>query len=305
MTSSKTAPTKSQADASLLIRNRANEVVAQCSLWWHNVPPYPQHKLGVIGNYAASDEQAAAELLEQACTRLAAQGCTIAVGPMNGNTWQPYRFVTERGNERPFFLEPNNPDAWPRQFVARGFAPMAEYYSTLTTDLTVRDERMKSIAQRMTSQDITLRTLRPQDFGAELGRIYEVSALAFRHNFLFTTICEAEFVAQYEPLKSYVQPELVLLAEQQQKLVGYLFAVPNALQAVIDTFVIKTVAVLPEQQWAGLGSLLVARCHEIGASLGYKKAIHALMHEANSSRSISGHYAQPIRRYTLFAKELG
>jgi hypothetical protein len=38
--------------------------------------------------------------------------------------------------------------------------------------------------------------------------------------------------------------------------------------------------------------------------LGYRYAIHALMVEDNRSRKISAHYAQVMRRYTLFAKPL-
>lgn len=300
-------PSQNCADEELVLRNRHEEGIARCSLWWRNVPTYPNHRLGLIGRYkteATTPDDVAAQLLEQACARLAANGCTLAVGPMDGNTWQPYRFVTERGNEPPFFLEPNHPDEWPRHFFANGFAPLAEYYSTLTTDLTVRDARIEATAQLMTSLGVTLRSLRRTEFTAELARIYAVSARAFQNNFLYTPISQTDFIAQYEPLKRFVQTELVLLAECEQHVVGFLFAVPNALQAVMDMFIIKTVAVLPEQQFAGLGSLLVARSHEIAASLGYKRAIHALMHEANRSRKISSRYAQPLRRYTLFAKEL-
>ena len=304
MTSSKTATTKSQADAQLFIRNRADEIIAQCSLWWQNVPPYPNHRLGLIGNYSASDAPAAAELLAQACAQLAENDCSLAVGPMNGNTWQSYRLVTERGSEPPFFLEPNNPATWPQHFIRQGFASLAEYYSTLTTDLTVCDERVDASAQRMAAQSITLRALQMDDFEHEMAYLYTVAAQAFQQNFLYTPISEAQFIAQYQPLKSFVQPELVLLAEHKGRVIGFLFAVPNALQAVCDTFIIKTVAVLPEAQYAGLGSLLVARSHAIATTLGYKRAIHALMHESNRSRRISQHYSQPLRRYTLFAKAL-
>ena len=58
--------------------------------------------------------------------RLAAERCTIAIGPVDGNTWQRYRLITEPGTEPPFFLEPDNPDAWPGQFTAAGFTPLAQ-----------------------------------------------------------------------------------------------------------------------------------------------------------------------------------
>ncbi|MBS1810586.1 MAG: GNAT family N-acetyltransferase [Acidobacteria bacterium] len=295
---------KTLPDASLVRRNGTGEIVAQCSLWWQSVPPDPDHRLGLIGNYAATDTAAAMDLLMQACGQLAAEGCTLAVGPMNGNTWQPYRFVTERGDEPSFFLEPNHPETWPQHFIAQGFKSLADYYSTLTTDLTIRDADSEAREQRMADLGVTIRALRMGDFREDLGRIYEVSAQAFQRNFLYTPIGPQEFISLYEPLKPFVQPELVLMAEQRGRLIGYLFAVPNVLQVLIDTFIIKTVAVLPEQQFAGLGSLMVARSHEIAAARGYKRAIHALMHETNKSRRISQHYSRPMRRYSLLARAL-
>src|SRR5690348_7868669 len=43
--------------------------VARCSLWWSAAPSYPDHRVGLIGHYAASDS-AAPELLALACRRL-------------------------------------------------------------------------------------------------------------------------------------------------------------------------------------------------------------------------------------------
>jgi hypothetical protein len=90
--------------------------------------------------------------------------------------------------------------------------------------------------------------------------------------------------------------------------VGYLFAVPDLAQAArgeaIDTFLIKTVAILPDPDLRGLGSVLVARAHQQGLRIGFRRCIHALMHESNVSRNISGHYATTMRRYTLYSREI-
>jgi hypothetical protein len=55
---------------------------------------------------------------------------------------------------------------------------------------------------------------------------------------------------------------------------------------------------------AGLGNVLVARCQQAARALGFRRAIHALMHESNNSRNLSAHYAKPFRRYTIFARDL-
>src|SRR4030095_15317427 len=83
--------------------------IAQLSLWWREAPQLAGARVGVIGHYAASSNDAAATLLEHATRRLSAQGCTLAVGPMDGNTWRSYRFVVERGPEQPLLLETHHP----------------------------------------------------------------------------------------------------------------------------------------------------------------------------------------------------
>jgi GNAT superfamily N-acetyltransferase len=91
--------------------------------------------------------------------------------------------------------------------------------------------------------------------------------------------------------------------------VGFVFGLPDLLRQrrgiPDDTVIIKTLAVLPGRRAAGLGGLLVARCHQAAQRLGFARAIHALMHEGNGSRNICAERARTIRRYALFARRLG
>jgi hypothetical protein len=49
----------------------------------------------------------------------------------------------------------------------------------------------------------------------------------------------------------------------------------------------------------------VGRVQQIGCELGFQRCIGALMHERNTLVcNISAAYGKPIRRYTLFAKDL-
>jgi GNAT superfamily N-acetyltransferase len=300
------------ADQHLCAVEDEGEIRAQCSLWWKLVPPLANHKVGVIGHYAAADNDAACVLLCEAIAQLRANGCTIAIGPMDGNTWRRYRFVTGAGSIEPpepeFFLEPANPPEWPAQFVRAGFTPIAEYYSALNSDLGRKDERIEAMSARIDRAGISIRSARGADMRDELERIYAVSRIAFTRNFLYTELPLEAFVAQYRPLLARTEPDLILLAERGTDLVGYLFSIPDFAQAMrgaaIDTIIVKTVAILPDPELRGLGSLLVARGQEAGHRLGFRRAVHALMHENNLSRNISRHYAQTMRQYRLFGMEL-
>lgn len=285
------------------------KILARCSLWWTNVPAFsrPNQRLGLIGHYAAQEAEAGRTLLDHACAQLQAQGCALAVGPMDGNTWRSYRLITDRGTEPPFFLEIQHPADWPKHFSDCGFSVLANYFSALNANL-MQDPRLAELRQRVSGQGIHVRPFDPAHFDQEISRIYELSISGFGNNFLYSSIGWEDFYGMYSPIKPHLRPELVLIAEREEKPVGFLFALPDLLQAqrrqAVDTVIFKTVAVLPQLGGSGLGSLLVAEGHRIAAELGFKRAIHALMYEDNISRKISAHYAKPMRRYSLFAKEL-
>lgn len=281
---------------------------ARAALWWSHVPPMDDELLGVIGQFCAESENDAAALLSRACEELRARGCTLAVGPMDGNTWRRYRFVTEAGEEPPFLMEPSNPKEWPQWWRNFGFESLAEYFSSATDDLTMRDPRVDKVAARLTKDGVTIRPLDPARFEDELAMIFEVSLASFTENFLYTPLPREAFLGQYFAIKDRVRPELVLLAEQDRRPVGYVFALPDYAQAQrgvpVTTVIVKTLAVLPGRRHAGLGAWLLAEVHAAAQRLGFARAIHALMHETNKSRNLSAHYAKTFRRYTLFSKRI-
>jgi GNAT superfamily N-acetyltransferase len=281
---------------------------AQAWLWWTHVPSLAGERLGVIGQFHAASSQGAHAILTKACDELRTRGCSLAVGPMDGNTWRRYRLVTDPGDEPPFFLEPTNPPEWPQWWRESGFESLAEYYSTASDDVTTRDPRLEGVAHRMAAAGIAIRPIDLSRFEAELSCIHDVSVLSFQNNYLYTPLPRDAFVAQYRAVQACVRTELVLLAEQAGKPVGYVFAIPDRAQAQrgepVTSFIVKTLAVLPGRAYAGLGALLLGRVHDAAHRLGFTRVIHALMHESNNSRNLSAHYAQTIRRYTLFQRRL-
>jgi GNAT superfamily N-acetyltransferase len=283
--------------------------LAECSLWWSQAPTLPNHRLGTIGHYRAECDSAAQTLLAVACDRLRRAGCTCAIGPMDGSPWRRYRFVTDVGTEPAFFLEPQNPPQWPQQFTAAGLSPLASYISSLNPDLSRHDVRLGKAGDRLRSVGVTLRSLRDGELEGYLPRIYRVCCAAFKNNYLYADLDEADFLCQYKKLLDVLRPELVIVAEQRSETVGFLFAVPDFLRAAaglpLDTFIIKTVAVLPHRELGGLGAVLVGEAQQLGTQMGFRRCIHALMQMGNMlARNISSAYAEPIRTYTLFARDL-
>jgi GNAT superfamily N-acetyltransferase len=305
--------TQHQADVHCLLLENG-EPVARCSLWWTQTPAYKTGKVGLIGHYAAQSDEAAIELLNQACQSLAEKGCTFVIGPMDGSTWRRYRFVTESPlNAVPFLLEPTNPPEYPKQWLNCNFQPLAQYTSTLQVSLEpdpdVSERLEKLVKTRLAKAGISFRSLDKSKMKEELEAIFDITIKSFTHNFLYTPISKVEFMNDYQKVLPFALSELVLFAELKEQPIGYVFALPDILQKqrgeALDTFIVKTLAVLPEHTNKGLGTVLVDLVVRKAREIGFRKAIHALMLETNQSQTISERFqSQLLRRYTLYAKKL-
>jgi Acetyltransferase (GNAT) family. len=318
-------------DLHLAVPDDGAGCAARCSVWWADTPGYGDETVGLVGHYAAATADAGRAVLDRACRRLADEGCTCAIGPMDGATWEPYRFVTERGDRPPFVLEPWHPPDYPEHFRDAGFAPLARYVSAIGADF---DEGHAPSPSNPPRNDVRIRALNLDCFEAELRRLHGLVTASFADNFLYAPLSEDDFVALYRPHRSRIDPTLVRLLEQEQgdgtRLVGLAFLIPDVLQSKttsslplgaqsktafslplgaqverggsVDAAVLKTLAVHPDLTGQGLGRWLTEHAHRGAQARGYRHVIHALMHEDNVSRNL-GH-GPPFRRYTLFRREL-
>jgi len=301
-------------DASVIVSQNADEHLSmdgaggRCSLWWNTVPEMPGERLGIIGHFQAVSPEAGECLLEGAKSRLASVGCTMAVGPMDGNTWRRYRVLFERGEEPPFFMEPDNPGWWAAAFQNSGFTALATYSSSLVKDLRRKDPRAERAMKRFEKQGIQFRNVALSRFEEDLRRIYEVSLVSFPNNFLYTPVSEEAFMGQYLPYRDKILPDLVFLAEDAGRPVGYLFAIPDYAEAMrgqaIKTVIGKTLAILPGRRYGGLGVVLTGMLHQRAADLGYSRLIHALQNEENQVQNLTGFFGEKMRRYVLFSCQL-
>ena len=263
--------------------------------------------IGAIGDFEANDSEATAILLECAADYLREQGCRIAVGPMNGNTWRSYRFVVESDGRGPFLLEPRNPAEFPGWWENAGFSVLSQYSSSVIP-LDGSGTISPALRARLERSGVKIRELDPARYDEELGKIYQVSLKSFANNFLYTPLEEEAFLDAYRKVRDRVDPDFVRIAERDGVVCGFVFGIPD-LEALArgekPAVIVKTLAVDPDARCAGLGSLLVDELHRIGWEKGYTEAIHALQHETNTSLKITGrHHGEVFRRYALFSKLL-
>jgi GNAT superfamily N-acetyltransferase len=151
----------------------------------------------------------------------------------------------------------------------------------------------------------SFRPLDLEHFDAELDVLFELSLEAFAQNPYYSPIEAGAFRAMYEPLRARMDPEFVQVAmDRDQRPCGYLFAFsdpPAAGSGAVARLIAKTVAVTPRARGQGLANHMLDRLRAAGWRRGHREMIHALMHVANASTSMSSrHGGRLFRRYALW-----
>lgn len=296
------------ADQHFAVLDEHERVRARCSIWWRDIANVNGSTTGAIGHYAATDAGHGQAVLRYAMRELKNRRCDLAVGPLDGSTWRHYRFVTERGTAKPFFLEPDNPDEWPAHFETLGFAPLAHYVSEINPDMANRQPELGELRRKFADLGVQIGPVNVEDPVDDMAGIYKVVCESFRNAFMYTPLDIESYGNMYEPILDTVDPRLMLVAKHDEEVVGFIVAPPDFLQLQyqhkMDAIVLKTVAVLPRQEYSGLGRVLIVDVLKNAIDMGFTTAISALMHVENRSQKISSDCAGPMRGYTLFAREL-
>jgi L-amino acid N-acyltransferase YncA len=297
-----------RADQHFAVLDKDQQVRARCSIWWRDTANVNGSSAGAIGHYAATDAEFGKAVLQHACRELKNRRCDLAVGPLDGNTWRRYRFITERGNARPFFLEPDNPDEWPLHFDSLGFSTLAHYVSEINPDMANRQPELGSLREKFAGLGVQIDPVDVEDPVDDMAGIYRVVCESFKDAFMYTPLDIDSYCSLYEPMLKQVDPRLMLVAKHDGEVVGFILAPPDFLQLNyqhrMDAIVLKTVAVLPRKEYSGLGRVLIVDLLKNAIDMGFTTAISALMHTENRSQKISSDCAGPMRAYALYAKEL-
>lgn len=262
---------------------------------------YSSQRVGAIGNYECIDDSEAAQvLLNRAMDRIRELGMDYLIGPFNGSTWDDYSFIT--GHSHPnFFLESFNPIYYNQQFLDFGFQAITTRVSGIDRDLSGRRESLEEKERKMQEAGVQIRTICLERYEEELRSLYAFVMKHFRGHDFFSPISWESFRKKYMDLKAWIDPDLVLIAEDEEgKMVGMFFCIQDFLNLDIQCLIAKLAARSPEEKWRGLGDVMMNRMYERARKKGFQAMIHAFMNRGFRSR-LSEEYAGEIyKTYALY-----
>lgn len=255
-----------------------------------------------IGNYeSVNNSHVSTKLMEAVFAEARKQQAEFMIGPMNGSTWDNYRFSIHH-NHSNFLLEPYHPLYYNEQFKANGFKVISSYTSTISHTLQSDMKEVLKQGEEFSKRGVTIRTINMGQYENELKKLYPFIGNAFQTNFLYTPISWSAFKAKYLEATKIIDPEYVLIAEDKdQKIIGFVFCYDDLFHPENKSLIAKTIARNPSKQWTGLGHVLLNRVSTVMKKKGYKSLVNAFLKEDGTSTLLSQHFGtNPYKNYVLY-----
>ena len=288
----------------VLIENGA--IKARAALYDNPHLLFEGKKAACVGNFESTeDPEIAAELLKYIEKEATNLGADYLIGPMNGSTWENYRFSLDHDHPN-FFLEPFHHLYYNELFVTAGFVPISRYSSHIEKDLPCDYPDVLKREKELEENGMTIRGIDLLNFDSELERLYPFTAGAFSENFLYTPADRDSFKAKYTEAAKIINPEFVLIAEDKDRnIVGFIFCYDDLFNTSEKSLVMKTLARNPSEEWKGLGQILGNRIIRLMNEHGYQSQIHAFMIDSGVSTHTSRKFhGTNFKTYALYGKEL-
>ena len=299
----------------IIVFYNENEETAGSLNLWHNRPNYNGKATSYIGNVNILEKyrKNETEIFNEIFENLKNDDIETIIGPLNGTTWNTYRYVTDRGNHPPFLMEPWNEEYYVKLFEKIGFKPLTYYISTIMENMNPvqrghLSKKIEKLKKFNYYKDITVKSTENEDLLVVLNKVYDLTIEAFKNNFLYSELDREIFLKMYMSYEDKIVKKFFKMLYLKDELIGYVFGIPDYAELQykekIETMILKTIAISPKYNGKGMGYILIDELVKEAECSGYKNVIYALMHEKNISKNIGLLLGNELRKYSLFIKEL-
>jgi len=292
---------------------------------------YFKEKRGCVGFFESVDDKTVSRALFKASENwLIEQGMTTMVGPMNFLMYDPSGILIDHYEGIPPLELGYNPEYYAKLFEDYGFTKLSDWYAYRFTDKSEFPEIYYKMRDRIVQREseITYRTPDMNNYQAETEKIMAVFNKAWEDNFGHYPLTEKQIEFFAKELKTIMKPELVIMAEKNEELVGFLLALPDANLALkrangrlfpfglikillgmkkIYRIKIFMMGVLQEFRRKGFDAVFYVEILDRAKKMGYKEADCSLIEENNkiTINMLNRLGAEQYKTYRFYSKTVG
>jgi GNAT superfamily N-acetyltransferase len=189
---------------------------------------------GFFGFFESVDDvEVARTLLQRARQWVFDRGATFLRGPANPSTNYECGMLVDGFDSDPMVMMPYNPRYYPGLMDRVGLTKAKDLYAYLSNTATIEMKKIDRIAAKvLKTTGVRVRPINMKDFQNDVERVWEVYGAAWQRNWGFIPMTREEFFLMGKEMKMILKPDLVLLGEVGDKVVGFALALPDVNQAL-------------------------------------------------------------------------
>jgi GNAT superfamily N-acetyltransferase len=247
---------------------------------------------GFFGFFEAADGDAAECLLGTVRDWARQRGLTVLRGPFNPSINHECGLLVDGFDASPRIMMTYNPPSYAEYLEHFGLRKARDLYAYWFDVAAGLPEKAHRVAERARqTPGLTVRGLDLRRLKEEVGRARQVFDQAWAKNWGFVPLTDEEWDFMATEFRPLLHPDLVLLAEIENKPVGFLLALPDiypVLQGLkrwwwpwvylqlglgwwrVPTLRIALLGLTPDHQSLGLAAVLYEEIFRRGTALGYR-----------------------------------
>ncbi len=286
-----------------------------------------QEQIGFFGSYECIDDQAAANLLLDTARRfLQARGMKVMRGPINFTATE-WGFVVEGYEHEPVLMSPYNPPYYNDQMLNFGMqkAKDLKAFYLLAKDYVI-PERIANMLDRLAQRyRVTVRPADLKNLERDTWYMADIMNKSIAFNWGSYPITREESVQLAKDLRQIVDPNVVLIAEVDEKPIGFLIGLPDinvllkGLNGRLLPFIFRllfqrhkinryrlwALGFLPEYHGKGLDTLLYHRAYQaLGGKDIFIEVNYVLEDNVKMLNPLYKLGAKPLKTYRVYAMEI-
>ena len=223
-------PFYANADAEFFVAKRDGRVVGRiAAIFDRNHNKFHEESAGFFGFFESIDDaEVARALLARAREWVFAKGATFLRGPVNPSTNYECGMLIDGFDSSPRVMMSYNPRYYPKLMEQAGLKKIKDLNAYSGAIKGVDDEKIGRVADRKLAQKgVTVRPINMKDFDNEVERVWQVYNSAWEKNWGFIPMTREEFALMGKEMKQILKPELVLIGEAGNKVIGFALCLPD------------------------------------------------------------------------------
>jgi GNAT superfamily N-acetyltransferase len=223
-------PFYANAEAEFFLARRDGRVAGRiAAILDRNHNQFHGENAGFFGFFESEDDPAVAGALLAAAREWTFQrGARVLRGPVNPSTNYECGMLIEGFDADPMIMTTYNPPYYPVLMEQAGLRKAKDLYAYGGMAPQIQLHKIERVANRaLARHGVRIRPIDMKNFDADVLRVWEVYNSAWKRNWGFVPMSRDEFFLMGKEMKQILKPELVLIAEVEDRVVGFALALPN------------------------------------------------------------------------------